>query len=194
MDDSKFIEKEAILEKAAEIFSRFGYQKTSTSDIARAMGKTKSYLYYYFNDKEEIFTQIIEKEAQRYIQILESSISADCQIKENIKQYTLVRLQYFKALSERFSALKSELLSFLPLIETIRKPYHQKEIELVYGLIFCPQSTQSQESLFKKAEVIVSINKALEIPLFVNTEFAASSTNTTFDVEAYLDLILDGIS
>jgi len=37
--------------------------KTSrTSAIARAMGKTKSYLYYNFNDKEEILLRLLRNQ------------------------------------------------------------------------------------------------------------------------------------
>ena len=40
--------RESILKIAREIFSKYGYKKTTLDDIANAVRKGKSSLYYYF--------------------------------------------------------------------------------------------------------------------------------------------------
>ncbi|MEM7552065.1 MAG: TetR/AcrR family transcriptional regulator [Bacteroidota bacterium] len=54
--------KEQILEAAKELFNRLGYTKTSVDDISKCLGMTKSSLYYYFKNKEEIFFEAFSKE------------------------------------------------------------------------------------------------------------------------------------
>ncbi|MFW6389223.1 MAG: TetR/AcrR family transcriptional regulator, partial [Marinilabiliaceae bacterium] len=49
----------AILKSARELFAKFGYRKTTMEDIAQALRKGKSSLYYYFKNKEEIFQAVI---------------------------------------------------------------------------------------------------------------------------------------
>lgn len=52
-----------LLAKAKECFLKFGYEKTSLDDIASSMKMNKSSLYYYINNKEDLFTEILVNEA-----------------------------------------------------------------------------------------------------------------------------------
>ena len=60
--NKKDANRDAILEIAQEIFSKFGYKKTTLDDIANAVRKGKSSLYYYFSSKEDLFQAVIMKE------------------------------------------------------------------------------------------------------------------------------------
>jgi AcrR family transcriptional regulator len=56
--------REEIVEIARGIFAKFGFRKTSMDEIAKAVKKAKSSLYYYFQNKEEVFQAVIEREAK----------------------------------------------------------------------------------------------------------------------------------
>jgi AcrR family transcriptional regulator len=43
--------RNTIICKAGELFSRYGYKKTTMDDIADALQKGKSSIYYYFQNK-----------------------------------------------------------------------------------------------------------------------------------------------
>lgn len=45
-----------IIESASHIFAICGYEETSTNEICRMCGISKGKFYYYFNDKEDLFT------------------------------------------------------------------------------------------------------------------------------------------
>jgi AcrR family transcriptional regulator len=47
-----------ILDTATRLFMQLGYRAVSINDIVKAAGVTKPTLYYYFPDKEELFTQM----------------------------------------------------------------------------------------------------------------------------------------
>ncbi len=49
------VQRERILQVAAELFARQGYANTTMAQIVRALGVTKPFVYYYFRDKQEIF-------------------------------------------------------------------------------------------------------------------------------------------
>ncbi len=186
---NKRIETEKILKCAAEIFSKFGYQKTSMADIAREMGKTKTYLYYYFKDKETIFSTIIEEEAKTlFIKLVEETAKGD-NLESKMTGYMIARFSHLQLLSDRYSNLKSELLTFLPLIERKREKFHQQEIELVYSILNIG-STSTNEKLYKKAKIVVNINKAMEIPLFVRNSMVENS----FKIDDLIELILYGLT
>src|SRR5215212_3876893 len=43
-----------IVEAAEEHFSRYGYEKTTVSDLAKAIGFSKAYIYKFFDSKQAI--------------------------------------------------------------------------------------------------------------------------------------------
>ena len=60
--NKKDANRASILKIAQEIFSKYGYKKTTLDDIANAVRKGKSSLYYYFPSKEDLFQAVIQKE------------------------------------------------------------------------------------------------------------------------------------
>ena len=49
--------RQAILEKALEVFRELGFDRASMSEISKRMGGSKATLYSYFESKEELFTE-----------------------------------------------------------------------------------------------------------------------------------------
>jgi AcrR family transcriptional regulator len=52
----------AILDAAAKVFPKLGYEKTQTPDIAKAAGISTGAVYRYFEDKRQIFLEMLERE------------------------------------------------------------------------------------------------------------------------------------
>jgi AcrR family transcriptional regulator len=48
--------RQAILEKALEVFRELGFDRASMSEISKRIGGSKATLYSYFESKEELFT------------------------------------------------------------------------------------------------------------------------------------------
>ncbi len=51
--------KELILKTAKDVFSLYGYKKTTVEDIADAMNMTKSNLYFYVKSKQDLYDQVV---------------------------------------------------------------------------------------------------------------------------------------
>ena len=54
--------KDTIIEVAKVVFSEFGVEKTTLDDIGVRCEMKKSSLYYYFKNKEDIFTEVVNNE------------------------------------------------------------------------------------------------------------------------------------
>lgn len=52
----------AILDAAAKVFPKLGYEKTQTPDIAKEAGISTGAVYRYFEDKRQIFLEMLERE------------------------------------------------------------------------------------------------------------------------------------
>lgn len=63
------VRKREFIETAIEIFKTKGYEKASINDILKQMNVTKGAFYYYFESKEALLTEIVNKLMQE-IQII----------------------------------------------------------------------------------------------------------------------------
>jgi AcrR family transcriptional regulator len=63
-----------ILNAAGKCFAKFGYDKTTLDDIGKMVGMNKASLYYYFDNKEAIFKEMITREAHAYRDLLKEKV------------------------------------------------------------------------------------------------------------------------
>lgn len=68
--------KEKIIEASYELFASKGYEKTTISDIIKAVGSSRGGFYHHFNSKEEILEAItegyIDNIKMRYYNVMEN--------------------------------------------------------------------------------------------------------------------------
>src|SRR5947209_20504960 len=57
--------KERILEKAHELFHRYGIRSVSMDDIAAQLGMSKKTLYQYYADKDELVNAVFDQVLQQ---------------------------------------------------------------------------------------------------------------------------------
>lgn len=69
--------QQQILDAAAAVIIRLGYDKTTMSDIAEEMGASRRTVYQYFKGKEEIFEALLYREYMLYAQTWLEQIEAD---------------------------------------------------------------------------------------------------------------------
>jgi AcrR family transcriptional regulator len=164
--------KEAIVNVARHIFSRFGFKKTTMDEIAIASRKGKSSIYYYFASKEEIFQAVVEKEASILKQELVKAISEAGTPTQKLKAHVLVRMGTMERLANFYSAIKDDYLSHLDFIEKIRKKYDLEEIQMMQNIL----NEGVENNIFEiedtslAAIAIVTALKGMEIPLFWGVE------------------------
>jgi len=157
-----------IIRAAGTIFSKFGFRKTTMDEIARAAGKGKSSIYYYFSSKEEIFEAVVVKEARTLKKELSKVIAGSPDPLEKLRNYILVRMKTFHQLSNFYRAIFDEGLSHFDFIERIRERYDKQEILTIRSIFLEGIKTGhfKPEDPDLVAIAIVRALKGLEIPLF----------------------------
>jgi AcrR family transcriptional regulator len=86
-DKEKDIIREQLVEKGQELFATYGLRKTNVEDLTRAVGISKGAFYIFFESKEELFMQIIERfEAEFRKMIITCLAQGDAGPRENFKQ------------------------------------------------------------------------------------------------------------
>jgi AcrR family transcriptional regulator len=86
--------RQKILENAARLFARKGYEKVSLEEIAARLKLNKASLYYYFKSKDEMFFQIqmqaIEQANAALEQVLESEAGPEEKLREAIRSHVSI--------------------------------------------------------------------------------------------------------
>lgn len=67
--------REQIVAAAEEHFSRYGYEKTAVSDLAKAIGFSKAYIYKFFDSKQAIGEAICAKTLSAIMAAVEEAVA-----------------------------------------------------------------------------------------------------------------------
>jgi AcrR family transcriptional regulator len=67
--------RDQIVEAAGEHFRHYGYEKTTVSDLAKAIGFSKAYIYKFFESKQEIGEAICAKTLSGIVATVEQAVA-----------------------------------------------------------------------------------------------------------------------
>jgi AcrR family transcriptional regulator len=183
--------REKVILTAMQIFSRYGFRKTTMDEIAKALKMGKSSIYYYFESKEEIFEAVVLHEANILRNELTTAIkSVDSPI-EKMKKYVFVRMKSFEKLSNYYNAIFDKNLDHFDFIENIREKYDREELAIL-RLILYHGSRKNVFSISNSEYTALAIQttlKGLEVPLF----WKKKEVNIESRLNAILDVLFNGI-
>jgi AcrR family transcriptional regulator len=157
-----------IIISAGQIFSRYGFRKTTMDEIAKALKMGKSSVYYYFKSKEEIFEAVVLYEANILRNELTKAIkSVDSPIGK-MENYVFVRMKAFEKLSNYYNAIFDKNLDHFEFIEKIREKYDLEEIAILRLILYdgVRKKIFHVENSEYTAMAIQTTMKGLEVPLF----------------------------
>lgn len=187
----KEIYREQIVVVASKIFSRYGYRKSTMEEIARALGKGKSSIYYYFKSKEEIFEAVIDREVQVLKNELTKAIKSTDDPEQRLRFYVAVRMRAFEKLSIYYKAIFNPDLDHFDFIDKQRQKYDHLEIALLRYMLWLGVKSGhyhiSDTGL--TALAVQTALKGLERPLFWERQRGGLEER----LEAMTDLLFYGI-
>jgi len=76
--------REQILDGAKEVFMEQGFEAASMNDITRAAGVSKGTIYVYFENKEDLFGAMIERERERITATVGNTLDAARPVAETL--------------------------------------------------------------------------------------------------------------
>lgn len=183
--------KEIILNVAKNIFSKYGFKKTTMEEIAQATRKGKSSIYHYFKSKEDIFKAIVEKEAGTLNLAITQAISKEGTPEKKLRAYILIRMKTISQLTNLYSALKDEYLEYYSFIEQVREKYDTDEVNIITEILTngVDNGNFEIEDIKMTSFAVVTALRGLEIPFFINNTYS----NTEKRFEGLLNVLFYGI-
>lgn len=81
------VKRDQILDGAGRVFIEKGFDAASMNDITRAANVSKGTIYVYFENKEELFEALIERERGELFSELPSMLDGDGTTREKLARY-----------------------------------------------------------------------------------------------------------
>lgn len=180
-----------IIVTAGQIFSRFGFKKTTMDEVARALKMGKSSIYYYYNSKEEIFEAVVLNEANILRTELTTAIKSVGSPIGKMEKYVFVRMKAFEKLSNYYNAIFDKNLDHFEFIEKIRAKYDREEIAIIRLILYdgVRKKVFNVSNTEFTALAIQTTLKGLEVPLF----WKKRDINIDYRMKAILDVLFNGI-
>ena len=180
-----------IIIAAGQIFSRFGFKKTTMEEVAKALKMGKSSLYYYFTSKEEIFEAVVLYEANVLRNELTTAIKSVESPVSKMEKYVFVRMKSFEKLSNYYNAIFDKNLAHYEFIERIREKYDREEIAILRLILYhgVRKKVFNVKNSAYTALAIQTTLKGLEVPLF----WEKREVNIDQRLKAILDVLFYGI-
>jgi AcrR family transcriptional regulator len=183
--------RKKIIIASGQIFSRYGFKKTTMEEIANALKMGKSSIYYYYKSKEEIFEAVVLHEANILRNELTKAIKSVESPGDKMRNYVFVRMKSFEKLSNYYNAIFDKNLDHFDFIEAIRAKYDREELAILRLILY----HGARKKVFNVANseytalAVQTTLKGLEVPLF----WKKRELNIEERLNGILDVLFNGI-
>lgn len=163
--------KQRILEAARDVFAKHNKNTATMQDIAEYAGLGRRTLYSYFNDKEDVYMAVVERELSTITTRLEAVVGHKISAVHKLELYIFTRLNAIKEVVFRNGSLEAGYFQNVMELEHIRMPMDIKEIKMLRQII----EEGVSEKLFKPcssqwtAMMILYALKGFELP-YLNSQ------------------------
>jgi len=191
--------KELIIEAAEEQFAYFGYHKTTLDDIARKVGIKKNSIYYYFESKESLLNEIIQRYYQTKIVAFESEESKEKTSKEKLKLFFTILISQTYNENKKYNITPHAFIEISRVIEESFKEFY--ESAELYVTTIIDEGIRSNElkriDAHDFARTILRYLQAIEVfeyskidKKYIDEQTVSKLKNT---IDRLIDLVFDGI-
>lgn len=181
--------KEDIIREAQKLFQLYGLKKTTMEDIAKALGKGKSTLYYYYQSKELIFEEVLQRELQEVFRQTQIAVESVESAEEKLKVFAVTRIKVLSNMLNLYRLVCGEFVEQIPCGRVLFNEYSQLEINLIktillYGIEKGEFNKEIENEMDLLPSVVVSSIRGIERDFFndklVGLEFRIGAISNLF--------------
>jgi len=85
--------QEQVIKAAQQLFRQYGLQKVTMDDVAKAVGKGRSSLYYYYKNKIEIFGAVMDVEISEILAEMARAVDKAVDAEQQVRAFCVTKLK-----------------------------------------------------------------------------------------------------
>lgn len=101
--------RQAIADRASELFARMGFHRASISDLAEACGTSKSALYHYYASKEAILYDLLSNHTELLLKTAESIANSGGTAEERLRRLAEALMEIYVNATSKHVVMLNEL-------------------------------------------------------------------------------------
>ncbi|MFE0599940.1 MULTISPECIES: TetR/AcrR family transcriptional regulator [Paenibacillus] len=154
--------KQQIIQAAIQLFADKGYYKTTTANIANAVGVTQPYVFHFFSNKEQLYLAVLEQAIQRVFQTFLNVEAPSDKLKEAMSQ----------AFNELLNSHRNEILVTMmaytipetEIRDVVRKGFDQVYEQLKMKFLQAGYPDASREAkIFIGEGLLISLSETIQL-------------------------------
>ena len=183
-----------ILSTAKALFAHHGLKKTTMEDIANALGKGKSTLYYYFQGKTEIFKAVVDEELKNLLRITSHAINMAATAKDKLKAYSRTRARVMEKFHNLSSVVYEDIFNHIGVVLNLKQEHDEMQIDLIREILRGGVQSGEFKNLGERdidlfSFTLVAAFRGIELPLSAS-KFVRNCENGP---DLLVDIMVDGI-
>jgi len=195
--ENESLSKSEIMKAAKELFLEYGLIKTTIDEIATTARKSKATIYQFFNNKEEIFVEILMEDFRSLNDFVISEVNKQRNSTAELKTYVRTTISEAKKRLLLYSLLKGELKSCLINHNKIRHDIDFCEKEVVKNIIYNGMQTGEFSKNYEPyldhiAYYMINFTRGIILQLILDEE---SNTHLQDGIvfEVFLNMTIKGL-
>jgi len=96
-----------ILETASGLYLKYGLKKVTMDDISKAVGKSRTSIYYYYKNREEVFQAVLDNLIKEVITEIDDRMNARKSFEEKIHEFCMVKVKTSQERASFFRAIEA---------------------------------------------------------------------------------------
>ncbi len=191
--------RQQILCAAQRCFARYGFAKTTLDDIAAGVGMKKASLYYYYENKESIFRDVIEYESSQLLKLLNERMVSCSSPEEKLRVFARTRIEYLQQTINLHDLSIQVILEVKPIIDRLFHSFQKTQVDYLSKIL----EEGIQEGTFGPCEVsntataILTVLEAVVLKEFQGTQVYSANDidyeKLQSEMETILGLMIDGL-
>ena len=184
--------KYLLVESARTLFAKFGFKRTTVSDIAVSASVVKGAFYHYFNSKDEILEYVVSDELESAWAETQKAINALESPKDKFETFVFVSMREVRMRANAYAVLCNEF-GTAPALERIRVRTANRWTSAIADIL----NLGIKNGSFKKVEVEDTANTlSLLLGSALISQVTVGGSDSEFErkLSILVRILTDGIS
>lgn len=96
-----------ILQAALQLYQKHGLKKVTMDDVSKAIGKSRTTLYYYYKNRDEIFGAVMEQLIHEVMDEMEKAVAEADSPENKIRAFCLTKIKVSEEKKAFFNAMEA---------------------------------------------------------------------------------------
>lgn len=156
-----------ILQKATECFTMNGYNSTTLDEIGESLGFNKAALYYYFKNKEDLFSHVINFEMNRLWGKTVRETESVVGVENKMIKYFEVRCDISVGLIKATNLSKTNLINLNNPYSEANESFKKKQFDFLTGILTEANTNHSEEEIRNFLILLTSVQSSITMNMLL---------------------------